>query len=300
MNKVIHDLAADPNPMNRYQIAQVLAFTVEELERPMSNWLDLIADHKRIGAGEEPAFRVTANGIRAYIQAKAGTTPRSKVADKQILVETNAISVRPAVNLIELAAGKVDMGTLAMYAAVEMANKKTGYVQQVLDAAAANWAAPFYGSGSGVVKATIDPMIQHWMRMGGAAVIGDIAEVALLAANTGFTASTNTQWGNGIIEEFNRTGRIGTYIGAQVVQVVNPYQLDNVTPVLNTKNLYILPTTLATDARSLKVVEQGGVFSVENTSINDLTYEVRMDEHFGAAIVYGETPALSVYHDSSN
>lgn len=299
MNKVVHDLAADRNPMNLYQIGQLMAFTVEELERPMTNWLDLIADHKRIGAGDEAAFRTTANGIRAVIQAKAGTTPRSRIADKQIVVDTVAVSVRPAVNLLELASGKVNFGDLAMYAAVELANKKTQYVQQVLDAAATSFASPFYGTGAGLVAATIDPMIQHWMRTGGAAVIGDIAAIQKFAPLTGFTASTNTQWGNGIIEEFNRTGRIGTYKGAQIVQTVNPYLPDDVTPVLNISKLYIVPTTMNTDARTLKVVEQGGVISVENTSINELTYEVRMDEHFGAAVVYGVQPTVSVYYDST-
>ena len=299
MNKVIHDLASERSPHNLWQISQVMAFTVEELERPMTNWIDLIADHKRIGAGDEAAFRATANGIRAYIQAKAGTTPRSRVADKQIVVDTVAVSVRPAVNLLELASGKVNFGTLAMYAAVELANKKTAYIQQVLNAAATSWATPFYGTGAGIVAGTLDPMVQHWMRTGGAAILGDIAGVQKLAPLTGFTASTNSQWGNGIIEEFNRTGRIGTYKGAQVVQFVNPYEPDGVTTVLNKARLYIIPTTMNTDARSLKVVEQGGIITVENTSINELTYEMRMDEHFGAAVVYGLTPTVSVYYDST-
>ena len=299
MNNVIKTLAADRNPMNMYQIGQVLAFTVEELERPMTNWIDLIADHKRIGAGDEAAFRTTANGIKAFIQAKAGTTPRSRVADKQIVVDTVAISVRPAVNLLELATGKINFGDLAMYAAVELANKKAGYIQNVLNTAASGFASPFYGTGSGIIAGTFDPMVQHWMRTGGAAIIGDIAAVQKLAPLSGFTSATNSQWGNGIIEEFNRTGRIGTYKGAQVVQFVNPYLEDDVTTALDIARLYIIPTSMSTDARTLKVVEQGGVISVENTSINELTYEVRMDEHFGAAVCYGTQPTVSVYYDNT-
>ena len=265
----------------------------------MTNWLDLISDHKRIGAGEEAAFRTTANGIKAFIQAKAGTTPRSRVANKQIVVDTVAVSVRPAVNLLELASGKINFGDLAMYAAVELANKKTAHIQSVLDTAASGFSSPFYGTGSGIVAGTFDPMVQHWMRTGGAAIIGDIAAVQKLAVLTGFTGSNSDQWGNGIIEEFNRTGRIGLYKGAQVVQFVNPYDNDGVNTMLGKARLYIIPTTMSPDARTLKVVEQGGVISVENTSINELTYEVRMDEHFGAAVVYGATPTVSVYYDST-
>lgn len=109
MNKVIHDLAADPNPMNLYQIAQVVAFTVNELEKPMTNWLDLVSDHKRVGATEDAAFRIRMNNVRAYIQAKGATTARSKVADKQFKVDTVTISTRPSVNLVELQYGRIAM-----------------------------------------------------------------------------------------------------------------------------------------------------------------------------------------------
>lgn len=48
-DKVIKDLAANPNPHNRYQIAQLVGFAVNEILKPKSNWLDNIADVKRVG-----------------------------------------------------------------------------------------------------------------------------------------------------------------------------------------------------------------------------------------------------------
>lgn len=48
-DKVIKDLAANPNPHNRYQIAQLVGFAVNEILKPKSNWLDSIADVKRVG-----------------------------------------------------------------------------------------------------------------------------------------------------------------------------------------------------------------------------------------------------------
>lgn len=52
--------------------------------------------------------------------------------------------------------------------------------------------------------------------------------------------------------------------------------------------------------RPLKVVFEGSVQSAESTNIDDLAYEVRLDQYFGAGIVVGKTPCMSVYADSSN
>ena len=96
-----------------------------------------------------------------------------------------------------------------------------------------------------------------------------------------------------------RTGVIGVYYGAKVVNLVNPYMGDNVTPLINTKRLYILPAAASMDMRPLKVVFEGDVQSTESTNIDDLAYEVRLDQFFGAGIVLGKTPTMSVYADSS-
>jgi hypothetical protein len=37
----------------------------------------------------------------------------------------------------------------------------------------------------------------------------------------------------------------------------------------------------------------------EATNIDDKSYEVRLDQFFGAAMVYGDRPYISVYHDQT-
>lgn len=37
---LIKDLASNPTPDNRYQIAQLVGFAVTEINRPKTNWLD--------------------------------------------------------------------------------------------------------------------------------------------------------------------------------------------------------------------------------------------------------------------
>ena len=301
-NKLIRDLAKNPNPNNKYQIAQLIGFAVNEMIKPQLTWLDQIADVKRVGFGDKAQFKVKIDGIKAYIQAKGSTTARSKVANRSVSLETLDISARPVVNIVEMQNGLVNMAELINEGTYQMLLKINQHAQTVLNGAAISWSAPYFGSGSGLVKATLDPMIYHWMRMGGkATLLGDIALVSQLNTLTGFTAATGTlQFSNEIINEQNAAGFIGTYIGANVVQMVNPPVDASDVPVYNTKHLYILPTMADASMRPLKVVFEGDVFSNETTNIDDLTFEVRLDQYFNAAVVVGERPYLGVYKDLSN
>ena len=55
-------------------------------------------------------------------------------------------------------------------------------------------------------------------------------------------------------------------------------------PVIDEKRLYILPSAASMDMRPLKVVFEGDVFSTEATKIDDLSWEIRLDQYFNAAI----------------
>ena len=211
-------------------MAQLVAYTVNELLPAETDFLSRIADEKTVSYGQNAAFETRIKGITAVIQAKGSTTPRSKVANRQVVVDTINVSSRPVINIVELQDGRVRMSDLIVDATREMANKKIENVQNTLKSSITSWGSPFYGTGSGVVAATLDPMIQHWMRMGGVSLIGDISVISKLAAQTGFTANTTTQqFSDSIIDEYNRTGSIGWYKGANVVQIVNPYLNDGVT-----------------------------------------------------------------------
>ena len=191
------------------------------------------------------------------------------------------------------------MADLINDAAYQMELAYYGYIQKVLNDAAQPWAAPYYGTGTGIVKGTLDPMIRHWMRVSGGqapSILGDIDMVSQLADLTGFTASTTSkQFADAIMLEQNNTGMIGTYLGAKTVNMVNPLIDGTDTPVLDTNKLFILPGGVSADMRPLKVVFEGDVVSQDAENIDDKTYEVRLDQYFGAGIVKGDRPYLSVY-----
>ena len=301
-NALIKDLASDPNPHNKYQIAQLVKFAVNDIIKHDTNWLDLIADTKRVGFGDKAEFDVKLPGVRAFIQAKGATTPRTKNGRKGVTMETISVSARPFINIVELQNGLANAADLINDASYQMEVAINKYVQDVLTTAAANWSAPYYGTGSGLVKATLDPMIIHWIRTtGGAAILGDVGELNKLGVLTGWTATTNTQqYADQLIVEQNANLFLGTYLGAKTIALANPFVEDGTDDVVfDAKKLYILPTGVDAAMRPLKVVFEGDVFSTEATNIDDLSWEIRLDQYFNAGIAYGDRPYMGVYADSS-
>jgi len=301
-NQLIRDLASDPNPNNKYQIAQLIKYAVNDIVKQDTNWLDNLADVKRVAFGDKAEFDVKLPGVKAFIQAKGATTPRTKNAHKTVSLETLSVSARPVINIVELQNGLANAADIINDASFQMECAMNGYIENVLTTAAATWNAPYYGTGSGLVKSTIDPMIIHWIRAaGGAAIFGDIAENTKLAALTGFTANASTQqFAGNIINEQNENAVIGTYLSAKVVNLINPLKEDGTDGfVFNDKKLYIVPTGVDAGMRPLKVVFEGDVFSTEATNIDDLSWEIRLDQYFNAAIAKGVRPYMSMYADSS-
>jgi len=298
-DRLIKDLAKEMNPHNRWLISQLIGYAVNDLLKPQTNFLEQMADVKRVGYGDKAQFKVKLDNIRAFVQAKGATTPRSKIAHKTVTPETLDVSARPVINTVELLAGRVNMADLINEATDEMAAKVLEVVRGTLENGFAAMSAPYFGSGSGIVTSTLNPMIRHWMRYGGASVVGDIEIVAKLAEQTGFAASnTQNQFSDRIIDEYNTNGFVGRYIGANVAQMVNPYATGSDTDtVLSKDKLFIIPTSASADARPLKVVFEGDVQTQEATNIDDKAYEVRLDQYVGAALVYGDHPTMSVYED---
>lgn len=294
--------------MNMHALAQLVGFTVNELTRPMSDFLNRFADYKNIGENETAKFTVELEGIQAYIQAVGSTTPRSRIAHKTMTLDSLAVSARPFMTVTDIRRGVVNMADLCTKAAVEMENMKLGYIRNVLEAnynktGTLTAGSPYYAEGNGVLKAGIDPLIRHWMRYGGVAIVGDIETTSQLAELTGFTAVADPatkQFADSLIVEQNQNGYIGRYNGADVATMMNPYKAGSITEtVLDPKVMFIFPTAASADMRPLKVFTKGPVQSMEARHIDDLTWEIRLDQEFGAGFVYGEQPYMSVYKDTS-
>lgn len=298
-NDIVAELVKDPSPQNRHQLAQTVAYAVNDLQEKELDFLNNVADIKNIAYGDKAAFNVKTGGIKAYIQAKGATTARSYVADRQVTLDTVEISARPAINIMDLRTGRVNMADLIRDANREMTNMKLMKIENVLHDAIDNYSSPFYGTGTGIVKATLDNQLAYFKRLGRVTLLGDGAAVGQLAGITGFTSySGNTMIVNpsdNMIDEFNNNGYLGKYNGCDVMELQNGYHEGTTTPILAVDWIYILPAGMSGDARNLKIVNEGNVNAFESQNIDDLVYEVRLDQWFGAGFVTGKLPTIGAY-----
>lgn len=299
--EVMQKLAQNPTPGNRYEIASIVAYTVEDVVNQQTQFLNLFADVKTVSPNEKAKFDVKLKGIQAFWCAKGSTVERSRIYKKSMTIDTDAIGARPSVSFMDLAQGKVQFDEIVADASYEMTNKIVGKVQSVLATGLGNMATPNYGTGSGIIKATLDAQILAFKRLGMAVtLVGDYAVISKLAALTGFTAATGTlQFDPALINEQNQNGFIGTYNGCSVVQLVNPYENGSFTStILLPSMLYIVPSGAAS-MRPLKVAIENDIPPMDATNIDDRSYEMRLDKHVGAALVYGDRAYVGAYKDTS-
>lgn len=296
-NQIISELVTDLTPNNIHMIGQTVAYTVEKLQQNSLDFLSNVADIKNIAYGEKAAFKVRQGGVKAVIQAKGATAPRSYVTDSQILVETKEIAARPAINIIDLRTGRVQMADLIREANEAITDKKLKMAQQVLHAGISAFASPFYAASVTTLnQAALDAQIQHFRRFGPVTILGDLAIASQLSGFTGMANSASTtQYSGNIIDERNRNGYVGTYNGCAVIGMTNAYEEDGVTPVLNPNWLYILPGGQTAEARNLKLINEGGVNSMASQNIDDRVYEILLDCWFGAAFVTGKNPTSGAH-----
>ena len=300
--QIVSELLSDETQDNTKLIAQTIGYAVQELQSGALTFLGDVADVKNIAYGGKAMFNVKLGGIKAYIQAKGSTTARSYVASKQVAVETEEISARPAINITDLRAGTVNIAELIRDANREITAKKLQKIEAVLHAALQGiGSSPWYAHGTTIVKATLDAQITYFRRLGPVTLLGDLAAVSQLAGITGMVMNEGAQYPSiqrapSMVEEFNGNGFIGMYNGCRVVAMQNGYRDDEVTPILNPNWIYIIPGGATGDARNLKVVNEGGVTALASQNIDDMVYEVRLDEWFGAGFVQGKKPQIGAYY----
>lgn len=295
--QICSEMLKDLNPQSAHQIAQTVAFTVDELQEKSLDFLGTVADIKNVSFNEKAAFKVKDYSIKSVIQAKGATTPRSYVADHQILVDTEEISARPAMNIIDLLSNRVNMSDLIKEANDAMTNMKLKKIERVLHASISKYGSPWYAkSTGGLNQSTLDAQLAHFFRLGPVSILGDFSAVGQIAPFTGMAVNpTSVQFSGSMLDENNANGFIGNYRGAKVISMNNAYDEDGVTPILSPNWLYIIPGGQSNDARNLKIVNEGSVQSMSAQDINDRAYEILLYSWFGVAFVTGKNPTSGAH-----
>lgn len=296
---IVNELAQDMSPQHQHEIGQIIAFTVNELQQNSLNFIETFADVRNVALGDRPMYRMKTAGIKAFIQATGATTARSYVTDRQFSINTFEIAARPAINIWDLRMNRINMPDLIRDANKEFTLLKLKYVEQVLHnglSAYSGYSNPFYGTGTGIVKSTLDDQLIYFKRLGGVSLIGDAAAVEGLFALAGAPVNANSvQYSGSMIDEKNNVGYLGRYNGASVISMINAYEDGQTTPILNPDWIYIISAGVSNDQKNLKVLNEGPTYSMTQQTIDDHTFETELTQRFGAAFVVGSVPTIGAY-----
>ena len=293
-NEIVTKLAEDMSPQNMHELGQIMAFTMDETQQKALDFMNSFADVRNVGLGDRPMYRIPTKGIKAFIQATGSTTARSKVTDRQFSLNTFEISARPAIDVWDIRMGRLNMADLIRQANDQFTLLKLKHVERVLHNGIQTFGAPFYNTGTGIVKATLDAQLKHFKRLGNVVILGDSVEDLFGIAGAAVNAST-VQYSGSMIDEMNNNGFIGKYNGASLVKMQNAYEDDGVTPVLNVDWLYIIVSGISKDMMNLKVLNEGPVYSMSQQTIDDHTLETELTQRFGAGFVVGTVPNIGAY-----
>lgn len=294
--KYIQELASNPTPDNRYEIAQILSYLINDNLTERLNYLELIADVKNTDLNEKAQFQIEIDGLKAMFQAKSATTERSKVSNQYFSLDTEEVSIRPVVDFIDLKTGRTDLVRLADQAARKLEMAIVKRVQDAVYTAFSNLSGVNYATGSGVTKGSFDPILFAMRRAGGqASIVGDPEALSKFTELSGFDGRVP----EALAIEHNQNGAIGRYNGSTLVQLDNPFQANSLTETELRKDLtYVIPN-VESQLKPIKVQLAGGVQSIDaGVDIDSKQVEFRFDQWVGVGVI-GVRKLLGVYEDTS-
>lgn len=294
--KYIQELASNPTPDNRYEIAQILSYLINDNLTERLNYLELIADVKNTDLNEKAQFQIEIDGLKAMFQAKSATTERSKVSNQYFSLDTEEVSIRPVVDFIDLKTGRTDLVRLADQAARKLEMAIVKRVQDAVYSAFSSLSGVNYGTGAGVTKGAFDPILFAMRRAGGqASIVGDPEALAKFTELSGFDGRVP----EALAVEHNQNGAIGRYNGSTLVQLDNPFQANSLTETELRKDLtYVIPN-VEPQLKPIKVQLAGGVQSIDaGVDIDSKQVEFRFDQWVGVGVI-GVRKLLGVYEDTT-
>lgn len=293
----VKELASNPTPENRYQIAQLAGFSVMNILNTRMNFLETIADVKNGANGDKPEWKVPYSGVVAKVVAKGSTPEVSKIYEKRVVVPTVEVSARPKVDYQDLVQRPENLMRIIEESVDRMENAMVQYIQDTNYTVFSALSSPNYNSGAGVVKTDFDALLAMVQRFGNATIVGDFVALSKLTALTGF----NSNVADALAIEHNNNRFIGTYLGANTVSMTNRYadesSLADSNLVLRNDLIYITSTG-DVSSRPLKVFMEGAMRTMDRTNPEDESYEIFMRMDFGVAVI-GNQKRMAVWEDTS-
>lgn len=260
----------------RQELAETVKIALEDVYNKF-DIIPLLFDVKHFRLGDKPMFKTHKKGIKAYWTAPNAYVPKSQNYDTEIFMQFESLGVRPECFLSDLKTGRVDSFASLISDgrdALEIAilHKIYELLAQVYNATG-DFSEQHSTATNALTKPVLDKAInQVRKKVGGAPTI--IADYDLCTQIEGFDGFTEIA-----LEEIRTYGLLGKYRGCNIVylpEILDPVTQESIVP---TDKLFVV-------GRKVGIYgDYADMDFMQETSINDKSWNCRIDKELGMAIV---------------
>lgn len=281
IEEVIAEMASTED--GRSEIAEVIAIYIDEVF-PRFDIAPLICKYKNFKLGDRPEFRLKRKGITAYWIAPNSSTPKSRNYQETLSMEFDSLSVRPEVLIDELKAGRVDtFAELIKDSREALRDLIIGRVFTILGQAynATSNSEFFIADTTSLSQTSLNKAIDTVFYKTGKrpVVLGDMLLTNQIRDFDNFDDDAK--------KEIRLNGMIGTYRGATILSL--PEVKTPTGEILVPKNrLYVVSQEIGYAGT------YGDAKSGQETSIEDWTWNARIDKEWGMCITEADKGGLFV------
>lgn len=293
------------------ELNTIRKFVVEPKLLQEMKLLGLFGSYKALGWNETPEIETYKHlGVESNIQAE-GTDVSFPIRKKEKYAITPiTISGGYAVNYREMALGDMSKENEGMEEVKkDIRNNAALYVIETVFNAIEN--APgikYFYENSTLAKANVDALLTKIRRFGKPNVIGDYAVLAQFVPWAGYVGSISSKDVIGvsqkILDEIANTGLVGTYLGAVLSEIANPYNFntknaagDNFGTLLPAGLAFVVPSGQSTSA--IQTFTQGGLTTFTGNDVTNGNIVSRFDLSVAAGVVKGRETEVGIIHDSA-
>lgn len=189
---------------------------------------------------------------------------------------------------------------------VDIRNKAASYVLYTIYNAIKNAVGvKFFSENSGIVKTELDRILTAVRRFGKASIVGDYAVVSQINGFAGYEGTSPALAGisQAALEEIRKTGLIGGYNGATIMEIQNMFDESKPLPdnsafetIFPQGYLFIIPAGMQSPIRTWT---RGGLTTMTGTDVKTGKIMTRFDLEVAADVTKGEEYKIGFINDTN-
>ena len=290
------------------ELNELRRFVVEPILMKEVKLLSIFGNYKNIGYNESCEVEIpTFANIGAEIQAPGQDVKYPVLRKKRVPLATTTISAGYAVDYRKAALGDMSAeNELQEQIRVDLRNKAAKYVVETVYNAIKNaTGVKYFFEGAGLTKTGVDEVLAKVRRFGKPTITGDYALLAQFNAFAGYEGKTPAVTGisEAVMKEIHDTGLMGSYNGAILAELSNPYDLttinakgDNFETMLPAGLGFVLPSG---GKSPIYTATRGGLTSFSGNDVSTGMMLTRYDLEIGATVAEGREYEIALLNDTN-